>query len=56
MHWNKAANPTGYFDAWFLNLFPRETPWTFHRGGYGSRHSSNRCRRKRHDPRWKLSP
>ena len=35
-HWNKGANPLGYFDAWFLNLFPRETAWGFHSGGYGT--------------------
>lgn len=33
-HWNKGANPAGYFDQWFLNLFPRQHDWTFHGGGY----------------------
>lgn len=35
-HWNKGANPMGYFDQWFLNLFPRATEWGFHAGGYGT--------------------
>lgn len=35
-HWNKGANPLGYFDAWFLDLFPREKPWGYHTGGYGT--------------------
>lgn len=35
-HWNKGANPAGYFDQWFLNLFPRKNPWTFHGGGYAT--------------------
>lgn len=34
-HWNLGANPAGYFDQWFLNLFPRaDGPWTFHPSGY----------------------
>ncbi|MCP4640553.1 MAG: DUF5009 domain-containing protein [bacterium] len=36
-HWNLGANPAGYFDRWFLNLFPRgDGPWTFHGGGYAT--------------------
>ncbi|MFP6581590.1 MAG: DUF5009 domain-containing protein [Candidatus Hydrogenedentota bacterium] len=35
-HWNKGANPMGYFDAWFLNLFPRIKEWGYHPGGYGT--------------------
>ncbi len=35
-HWNKGLNPLGWFDQWFLNLFPRKTPYTFHGGGYGT--------------------
>src|SRR6185436_18498141 len=27
-------NPAATFDLWFLNLFPRETPFTFNAGGY----------------------
>lgn len=33
-HWNKNANPAHDFDVWFLNLFPRETPFTHNGGGY----------------------
>jgi len=33
-HWEKSANPAATFDLWFLNLFPRETPFTFNAGGY----------------------
>jgi heparan-alpha-glucosaminide N-acetyltransferase len=33
-HWNKSANIATAFDRWFLNLFPRETPWTHSVGGY----------------------
>jgi predicted acyltransferase len=33
-HWNKNTNIAHHFDLWFLNLFPRETPFTFNRGGY----------------------
>lgn len=33
-HWQKAANPAGTFDVWFLNLFPRETPFISNPGGY----------------------
>lgn len=32
-HWNKHANPAGYFDAWFLKFFP-ETAYTYNGGGY----------------------
>jgi heparan-alpha-glucosaminide N-acetyltransferase len=32
--WNKHLNPAGYFDHWFLNLFPRATPFVFNGGGY----------------------
>ena len=33
-HWNKNANFAAWFDQWFLNLFPREKPFTFNEGGY----------------------
>jgi heparan-alpha-glucosaminide N-acetyltransferase len=33
-HWNKNANLGHAFDLWFLNLFPRATPWVANRGGY----------------------
>jgi predicted acyltransferase len=29
-------NLSTLFDVWFLNLFPREQPWTYHKGGYGT--------------------
>ncbi len=35
-HWNKYLNPMARFDQWFLNLFPREKPFTYNRGGYGT--------------------
>jgi len=33
-HWEKNANFAAAFDQWFLNLFPRETPYQFSSGGY----------------------
>ena len=33
-HWEKNFNFASKFDEWFLNLFPRETPFTFNAGGY----------------------
>ena len=33
-HWNKNANLAWAFDKWFLNLFPREHPFTHNEGGY----------------------
>ncbi len=33
-HWNKNENFSAQFDRWFLNLFPREQPFVFNRGGY----------------------
>jgi heparan-alpha-glucosaminide N-acetyltransferase len=33
-HWDKNFNFAAAFDQWFLNLFPRETPFVFNRGGY----------------------
>lgn len=33
-HWNKNNNLGLAFDQWFLNLFPRATPFVANRGGY----------------------
>jgi len=33
-HWNKNANLGNAFDQWFLNLFPRTTPFLANAGGY----------------------
>ncbi|HEU5116145.1 MAG TPA: DUF5009 domain-containing protein, partial [Isosphaeraceae bacterium] len=33
-HWEKNANIASAFDRWFLNLFPREKPFTYSEGGY----------------------
>ncbi|MBW3630593.1 MAG: DUF5009 domain-containing protein [Gemmatimonadetes bacterium] len=33
-HWDKNTNLANRVDQWFLNLFPRETPFVFNRGGY----------------------
>lgn len=33
-HWNKNTNLAWAFDQWFLNLFPREHPFTYNEGGY----------------------
>ena len=35
-HWNKNSNLAMAFDRWFLNLFPRQTPFAFNRGGYAT--------------------
>jgi predicted acyltransferase len=35
-HWDKNANPAWAFDRWFLNLFPREKPFTHNSGGYAT--------------------
>ncbi|MBX6312032.1 MAG: DUF5009 domain-containing protein [Isosphaeraceae bacterium] len=35
-HWNKNSNLASAFDAWFLNLFPRERPFAFNSGGYAT--------------------
>jgi predicted acyltransferase len=35
-HWNKNTNFAASFDQWFLNLFPREEPFVFNRGGYNT--------------------
>jgi heparan-alpha-glucosaminide N-acetyltransferase len=35
-HWDKNANPAWAFDVWFLNLFPRESPFTHNGGGYAT--------------------
>jgi heparan-alpha-glucosaminide N-acetyltransferase len=33
-HWNKNSNLGWAFDTWWLNLFPRERPFTYHPGAY----------------------
>lgn len=33
-HWNKNNNLGAAFDQWFLNLFPRQSPFVANRGGY----------------------
>lgn len=33
-HWNKNANLGQAFDVWFLNLFPRTSPFLYNGGGY----------------------
>jgi predicted acyltransferase len=33
-HWNKNSNLGEAFDLWFLNLFPRTSPFLFNDGGY----------------------
>jgi predicted acyltransferase len=33
-HWGKNTNVAWAFDRWFLNLFPREQPFTNNAGGY----------------------
>ena len=35
-HWNKNTNFAWAFDRWFLNLFPRENPFTNNGGGYST--------------------
>jgi heparan-alpha-glucosaminide N-acetyltransferase len=35
-HWNKNTNLAWAFDTWFLNLFPREHPFTANGGGYAT--------------------
>ena len=35
-HWNLNTNPAWAFDTWFLNLFPRESPFTGNAGGYST--------------------
>jgi len=34
--WNMNANLSWRFDVWFLNLFPRESPFEFNGGGYST--------------------
>ncbi len=33
-HWNKNSNLAWKFDTWWMNLFPRESPFLFSAGGY----------------------
>ena len=35
-HWEKNANFAATVDQWFLNLFPRQEPFVFNRGGYAT--------------------
>ena len=35
-HFNKNSNLSWAFDVWFLNLFPRETPFRFNGGGWST--------------------
>jgi predicted acyltransferase len=35
-HFNKNANLSWAFDKWFLNLFPRESPFLFNEGGWST--------------------
>jgi heparan-alpha-glucosaminide N-acetyltransferase len=35
-HWQKNSNVAWSFDTWFMNLFPRERPFAFNRGGYST--------------------
>lgn len=35
-HWNKNTNAAWAFDRWFLNLLPREHPFTHNGGGYST--------------------
>jgi predicted acyltransferase len=35
-HWNKNTNLAWAFDKWFLNLFPRESPFLNNEGGYAT--------------------
>jgi predicted acyltransferase len=35
-HWNKNTNLAWAFDRWFLNLFPRESPFLANGGGYAT--------------------
>src|SRR5439155_2514967 len=35
-HWNKNSNLSWAFDVWFLNLFPRESPFRFNNGGWST--------------------
>jgi predicted acyltransferase len=35
-HWNKNTNFAWAFDTWFLNLFPRATPYSASSGGYAT--------------------
>ena len=35
-HWDKNTNLAARADQWFLNLFPRERPFVYNRGGYAT--------------------
>jgi heparan-alpha-glucosaminide N-acetyltransferase len=35
-HWSKNSNFAWWFDTWFMNLFPRKSPFVFNEGGYST--------------------
>ena len=35
-HFNKNSNLAWAFDTWFLNLFPRQSPFLFNEGGWST--------------------
>jgi heparan-alpha-glucosaminide N-acetyltransferase len=35
-HFNKNSNVSWAFDVWFLNLFPRESPFLYNKGGWST--------------------
>ena len=35
-HWQKNADLARAFDVWWLNLFPREAPFVYNKGGYAT--------------------
>ena len=35
-HFNMNSNLSWAFDTWFLNLFPRESPFLFNEGGWST--------------------
>src|SRR5262249_3891845 len=35
-HWDKNSNLAWAFDTWFLNLFPRKSPFSYNGGGYAT--------------------
>ena len=35
-HWDKNSNAAWAFDRWFLNLFPRKSPFAYNGGGYAT--------------------
>ena len=35
-HFNKNSNLSWAFDVWFMNLFPRQSPFRFNSGGWST--------------------